>query len=129
MAPNNRLADAAPTAGNVLIQQQFDYVAQVVAAMNRVAEMRQILAESAAESVIACVEAAVNAQQEITAMTTDAASAQDPVALLSLPHRAFQTSLHHGMVCATRNVQAAQALGSRAFGRTENPDSGETQAS
>ncbi len=129
MASNDKLDEAESMAGAVMIQQSFDWVALVVATMNRVAGIRQILVEGAAESAIACVEAAVQAQQEITAMSADAASAQDPVALLSLPHRAFQTSLHHGMVCATRNVQAVQALGSKAFGRTEDPDHGETEAS
>lgn len=129
MASNDTTADAAPTAGDALIQQQFDQIARVVATMNRMAEMQQLLAESAAEGAIACVEAAVLSHKEITAMAADAASAQDPVALMSLPQRALQTNLRHGMVCATRTVQAAQALGSKAFGRTKYPDPGEREAS
>ncbi len=129
MASNERLADAAPTAVNVLIQQQFEWIARVLSTMNRMAEMRQILAEGAAESAVACIEAAVQAQQDITAMTADATSAQDPVALLSLPHRAFQSGLRHGLVCSIRNVQAAQILGAKVLGRTEDPDPDEAEGS
>lgn len=129
MASNDKLDEAASTVCDVLIQQQFDWVALAVATMNRMAEMRQILAEGAAESAIAFVEAAILTQKDITAMTADAASAQDPIALLSLPHIAFHTSLRHGMVCATHNVQAARALGSKAFGRTEDPNPNQAEAS
>ena len=55
-------------------------------------------------------------------MSADAAAVRDPVALMTLPQRAFQTCLRHAMECSARNLEAAQALSSKALGTAVEPN-------
>lgn len=91
-------------------------------------ELQKALAESSADLARMMIDAVATSHREITQMTLDAMSRGDPVALMTLAPRAAQTGLREGMVCASRAVQSARALGKTVVtvsettkGGTDNP--------
>ena len=124
MASRTAPPNAAPAPKDATGRKVPDPLGEIMTGIGRMAALTELANRGFADIGMAWGQAAVATQAEIAAMSRAAMMTGDPVALATLPPRAFRAILHQATACSSTTLQAAQSLGKTLF-RIDRPASGD----